>query len=337
MYTKSRKHKRFCCMFTRTWIVVLSLQLFTGTGCEKEPADVDFSERQVFVQYDWSDGFTNDAVLCIHEGDDDAIWFGTGGDGLYRYKDYRFKHYTTANGLADNYVEAVFQLENGELWIGTAGGLSVMDGSDFTNYYTSDPEIQISDILQDKDGNTWMATQGYGCLIYNGEKVEQYFDEECANCNFVNDLYLDDNSILWWGTRESIENYDGKYIYSYSEANGQPIKSVHSVYQDAWGDIWFGTSDFERERMIVFSGNKFIEKDLFNGLIPVVYAIAEDGMHNLWFGTIGCGVICYDGAIMESFQNSKGFKPKSVMSLCYDSKGNLWMGTFEDGVIKYIP
>ncbi|MFW5781624.1 MAG: two-component regulator propeller domain-containing protein [Bacteroidota bacterium] len=40
---------------------------------------------------------------------------------------------------------------------------------------------------------------------------------------------------------------------------------------------------------------------------------------------------------MESFQNSKGFKPKSVMSLCYDSKGNLWMGTFEDGVIKYIP
>ena len=55
--------------------------------------------------------------MTISGDADGTIWAGTYGDGLYRYKDGTFTHYSTANGLFDDIVFQIVDDRQGSLWM----------------------------------------------------------------------------------------------------------------------------------------------------------------------------------------------------------------------------
>jgi signal transduction histidine kinase/CheY-like chemotaxis protein len=55
--------------------------------------------------------------MTISGDADGTIWAGTIGDGLYRYKDGKFTHYSTANGLFDDIVFQIVDDQQGSLWM----------------------------------------------------------------------------------------------------------------------------------------------------------------------------------------------------------------------------
>jgi ligand-binding sensor domain-containing protein len=65
-----------------------------------------------------------------------------------------------------------------------------------------------------------------------------------------------------------------------------------------------------------------------------IYAICEDMRGNLWFGSMGGGIIKYDGYSFSSYREEDGLIDNFVYSIYEDSKGNLWIGT-EKGVCVY--
>jgi len=50
-----------------------------------------------------------------------SLWIG-GMEGLARFQDGAFRQYSSAQGLSFNYVRAIYEDEDGALWIGTYGG-----------------------------------------------------------------------------------------------------------------------------------------------------------------------------------------------------------------------
>ncbi|MCP4658928.1 MAG: hypothetical protein GY856_26245, partial [bacterium] len=107
---------------------------------------------------------------------DGAIWFGTGGGGASRYDVNRgtFTTYTTADGLADNYVQ-VLHAEPGEraIWFGSrTGGASRYDvkHGTFTTYTTADglaDNYVLSLHVEPGDGAIWFGTGGGGASRYD--------------------------------------------------------------------------------------------------------------------------------------------------------------------------
>lgn len=67
-----------------------------------------------------------------------------------------------------------------------------------------------------------------------------------------------------------------------------------------------------------------------------IRSIFQDSKGNLWFGTIGEGVVRYDKKTLTYFSNADGFIANSVFAINEDKKGNLWFGT-DQGVYKYDP
>jgi ligand-binding sensor domain-containing protein len=65
-----------------------------------------------------------------------------------------------------------------------------------------------------------------------------------------------------------------------------------------------------------------------------IRSIFQDSKGNLWFGTIGEGVVRYDVKTLTYFSNPEGFHSKSVFAINEDKTGNLWFGT-DQGVYKY--
>jgi signal transduction histidine kinase len=142
------------------------------------------------TSYTTENGLPNNDVKAIHEARDGSLWIATyGGLAFFRggngeqtgertnvstspYVSSPRSIFTEADGLASNRVRAIFEDEQGTLWIGTAdGGLSRFRKGKFVNYTTrnglySDGVFQI---LEDARGWFWMSSnQG----IYRVRKQE---------------------------------------------------------------------------------------------------------------------------------------------------------------------
>ncbi|MEA5260958.1 two-component regulator propeller domain-containing protein [Arcicella aquatica] len=65
-----------------------------------------------------------------------------------------------------------------------------------------------------------------------------------------------------------------------------------------------------------------------------IRSIFEDSKGNLWFGTIGEGVVRYDKKNLTYFSNPDGFTNNTVFAIDEDKNGNMWFGT-DQGVYKY--
>ena len=81
---------------------------------------------------------------------------------------YSFVNYTTRNGLVQSNITDIKQDSNGNIWIGTQGGLSIFDGRKFTNFDDRDvlQSLNILSILCDSAGMVWVGT-GNGLLLYD--------------------------------------------------------------------------------------------------------------------------------------------------------------------------
>jgi ligand-binding sensor domain-containing protein len=65
-----------------------------------------------------------------------------------------------------------------------------------------------------------------------------------------------------------------------------------------------------------------------------VHCSLKDKQGNLWFGTTGEGVYCYDGKLFTQFTTRDGLSNNSVYSILEDNIGNIWFGT-SNGLHKF--
>ena len=90
----------------------------------------------------------------------DGLWIGTRGGGLTQLKNGRVTTYTTADGLTDNNVQAVYRDRDGVLWVATRRGLCRLSGGRLTSITTLNglPDNSVYDITEDATGRLWMAS-----------------------------------------------------------------------------------------------------------------------------------------------------------------------------------
>ena len=91
-------------------------------------------------------------------------WFCTSGGGALCYDGAQFHHLTTRDGLAHDYVNAMYQDREGLYWFATWGGrLSCYDPQGFQVFGKEEGLTLLLDLrstlLEDRRGNIWMGVQ----------------------------------------------------------------------------------------------------------------------------------------------------------------------------------
>ncbi len=128
----------------------------------REAGKADF-HRVDATGYDW--------IFTINEAGDGTIWFGTMGNGLWKYTpaNGKFKSYTYNDGeinphsLRSNSISSITEDHKGNIWISTdRGGLSRYNKAtdDFTTYSEPEglPDGDIYKVLEDGSGYLWFGT-----------------------------------------------------------------------------------------------------------------------------------------------------------------------------------
>ncbi len=232
---------------------------------------------------------------------DEAIWFGSGGDGLYKFDGANWQRYSTEDGLGDNHVGPVLVETDGSLWVGTAGG----GASHF-------------------DGEVWRTY------------ATDYQSDQGIIGNFIYSIYQAPDGSIWFGTEYGLSRfYQGNWS-SYKAEADIPYRVVSAIISDSDGTIWIGNY-WDDEGAILRLDGKSWETVIVNhevtSIIVKSIAIATDG--SLWFATLD-GILVHDRESWLKISEVGGSPINECFYVTATKIGNLWFACGEQ-ILRYSP
>ncbi len=260
------------------------------------------------------------------------LWFTTYGEGVYRYNGKSFINYNESKGLIYDWIRAVTEDKEGNLWFASKIGVSKFNGG-FLNFTTQNGLFypNINTLMQDKEGNMWFGTDAQGALRFTGETFVSYTTSEGLSSNIIMSVNEDKDKNLWFSTYGGgVCRYDGKAMQCYTIKEGLANNIVWTIMTDREGNVLFGTS----EGVSKFSGNKF---SVFAGAEELgankVYSLLQDHLGRMWVGTTA-GVTMFNGKDFINYSYEKNEMGKNVWGIMEDGKNNLWFCT-SNGMFHY--
>lgn len=260
------------------------------------------------------------ALCMIKDKQQDIIWIGTDGQGIYRYTE---EEYTVSSYL----------------------------------FSKISPKVQkpVRAVFKDKYDNLWIGTRGDGIVLFRGfpnsEEPPTYFSaiNSPINENSVYAFAPSRRNILWIGSDGGL-NY-----YSYEKKQIQridalpqtyPINFVHSICEINDSTLWVATGgtgvlkvilDLKEEQPIIKSVKRYIHRE--EDFIYNYFFSSFHNQHTLLFGNRGYGVFSIPSdkdSLVNVYFNKAPLElaTNDIFCMTQDAKGNLWLGT-SLGIVEY--
>ncbi len=282
--------------------------------------------------------------LCL---DGDNLWVGTFSGGLNRInlKTKQVKHYEkgeAANTINANDAFSICKTTTGDLFIGTTSGLLRYNRS--TDDFTRIPRLNsifVYKILEDFNGNIWLATYSNGVFRYDVKTKQwknftlQKDDPESLPYNKVISIFEDSHKRLWFMTQGAgfcrFDPKNQKFI-RYDMSKGFPSNIIYKMVEDNRGKLWLTTSN----GLVSFTpetGEKHIYTTA-NGLLSNQFNYQSgyrDKKGHLYFGSIN-GFIVFNP---ENFAENT-FVPPVVITDFYLFNKRLPIGSKQSPLQKSI-
>jgi PAS domain S-box-containing protein len=220
-------------------------------GTTNGPALLDFDRKEVSFPVTY---LNSGVIYCILEDKNFDMYFGT-DKGVFIRRNSVLKRISTANGLANENVRALFKDNTGVIWIGTLKGAYYLNGDSavsFNDLYSL-PKSPVTSIIQDDAGNMILSTYDFGIIKYDrNNKLKPVIQINKSN-GLNNDRlffsFLDRNKNLWLGTPEGIDHIDWAYylqnqrliINHFDKSNGYFGVETNTACEDPFGNVWFGS------------------------------------------------------------------------------------------------
>jgi signal transduction histidine kinase/ligand-binding sensor domain-containing protein/CheY-like chemotaxis protein len=266
----------------------------------------------------------------------------------------RFEHLTSAEGLSNDSVFAILQDHRGFMWFGTQGGLNRYDGYRITQYRhdPGNPKSLADDfvdtLFEDKRGGIWT---GLSRFDPETETFTHYTlpSESSSPGQGKMTVREDERGFLWMGCigRGHLYRFDPRtgifrgYDLGMDTARAGPNSGVESMYFDASGILWLGTTD----GLVRFDPStevSLLYRPSFstaNSFARGIRGIVADRAGKLWLATSEGTENVFDPVTRTFARNwSEAVRPGADMNqtIFADPGGRIWMGT-RDGLKVFDP
>lgn len=334
--------------------ILLLFAVFTScNGQEKHEVQQEIIANNKSLKISKPTGLNNDAIIAYGIQDRVGnIWFGSNGEGVFKYDGNLFTKYTMNDGLNSNITYSIAEDKTGRIWVSTNKGLNRFDGNkfqhipivfkssnimfpDLNNNYPP-AENKIWSMMVDTKGIMWFGTDD-GVYCYDGNEFSRFLGDP----NIVNKdslklkgifsiLETKDGNIWFTACQsEGISRFDGKTL-----SNIIPYKDVRRtdrVIEDKNGNLWFacvfkGVGRYDGK---TYTQNVFNEKPI-NGPSNII----EDTKGNIWFDSQE-GLSYYDGNKLKIFKESESIPNKKLVPVFVDKAGHLWLSSKQMGLYQY--
>jgi len=254
------------------------------------------------------------SITSITEINEDKLWVGTWGNGLFcvdikngKYKHFRAIESPVTNSISDNYINCLHTQDN-ELWIGSIYGLNQTNGDGrFTHY-------SFEEVL----------TKGIPDIRGIIPKYKHLFS-----------VFTNSGEILELNTQT------GTYT-KVSELNA-PIGSITTIKKDKNGRYWIATGFngviiLDENYNIIQQPTSLAEQINSSHISDIT--ILPNGLTLLSSDEAGLFLVDPDiktwHNIKHSSHDNNSLKSNQLQSLMFDSDSILWVGYFKNGFSKTV-
>jgi len=279
----------------------------------------------------WKQGF----VTVLLETRAGGLLVGTLNDGLYLLNPGAEPlHYTRANGLTHDWVRALAEDHEGNLWLGTGAGLNVLRPRkvkmlDAPDHWAGRAVLSFS-IL--RDGSAWISTEGAGVYHYDNGYWSTYREASGLSSLYVwSALQTSRDALLvgTWGGGLFLRQGD-RFVTPPALTN--LTAPIVSQLESRDGAIWIGTTlgiyHYAEGGLARVAGKEELA-------LPDVRAIAESPDGSLWFGLSGGGLARLSGGTWKQFRKRDGLNSDFIQALYADSDGSIWIGSSDNGLGRW--
>ncbi len=258
-------------------------------------------------------------------------WFGSAGNGLYRYYARDFEK-VAIQGPID--IKAIQKDDQGNLWLG-GEGLWLVNGNRVTTFNLPNKiDDGVHVIRQSPAGAVWVAAfSGLGKYLPEKKSFNWYTRQHGLSSAYVTAIDFDDQEGLWIGTTGGgLNYYDGK---QFSVPQGQDVMKSRNItalrYVPKVKRLFIGT-DFGLHEMQdgIF---RTINIPEFENTTILSLATFRDSL--LLVGSGGGGVMVMDPKTIKRKQIGprEGLPSGFVFFVVEDASGWIWVGT-EKGITR---
>jgi signal transduction histidine kinase/ligand-binding sensor domain-containing protein len=275
-------------------------------------------------------GLPVDQVTALRRDRDGNLWIGTYSNGLFRMTGRQLAPYTMSDGLLNLTVRAIFEDDEGSLWIGSNGGLEQLRAGAFVNWNKRDG---LSDsfarvIFEDRAGMLWVGTAN-GLNIWEGGGWKTVDDHRLAR---ILSMEQGRDGTRWFGTASGVFKVAAGETTLFTTVQGLSNNTVRAIHEDARGDVWIAT-DFGLNR--IRAGDR-VESFAGQGGLGTDYAmsIAETPDGRVWVAT-GGGLAEFDGRGFKLHSAPGQLPSNRLFALAADPDGTIWIATDGEGLLRY--
>ncbi len=192
------------------------------------------------------------------------------------------------------------------------------DGSEWQHFDDGIFGVWQHCLFSDSSGRFWTGTEQNGLFSWNGEETTTYSAD--TGLLEVQDIAVDKNGVVWFGTPQGIYAVDGSEEKHYSTEDGLVSGTIISILPDN-GTLWIGTT----RGISRFDGATWTNYTRRDGLVNNrVNDLLRDHEGNIWAATNG-GVSVFDGDTWESYTDTQDLMDNRVTSMAVDSDNRVWL------------
>ena len=203
----------------------------------------------VLKEYGAEQGLANTNGQTIFVDQSQQVWAGSAGSGgawapgLFQLRKDRFELAAGYAATNNQEIWAIQQDRQGQVWVGTQGGLARWNGRDWKIFTTRDglSSDAVQAIAEDIDGSLWLGT-GNGLNHFRDGHFTAFHKQDGLPDENISSLYVDAEGVVWIGTRgRGLGRFhEGKWTH-YTTSQGLYKNSVGYLVEDGQGNLWLGS------------------------------------------------------------------------------------------------
>lgn len=295
------------------------------------------------------------------------LWIATEGNGLLRLQQttgntVAFTHSPTKNSVSDNNIRSITEDAEGNIWLGTFSGLSVLNTKKLTfeNYYhhISQPytigQNSVRYIYRDRQNGMWLGTYYGGLSYYHKNDIKfntlgQNSGKLSLNDEVISVIKQDRFGNFWIGTNDRGLNYWNTssntisyYTAKENSTNSLTSNNIKAIAFDDEGNVLIGSHNGGLNILNPKTGaiKRFSHQPNNANSISgdLVYSILKDARGRIWIGTRS-GLDQFlpktqTFAHIRLDAAGKRLASDDITCLFEDSKRRIWIGT-SNGVSQF--
>ncbi|HEY2189920.1 MAG TPA: two-component regulator propeller domain-containing protein, partial [Caldimonas sp.] len=258
----------------------------------------------------------------LFQSRDSAVWIATLDRGLVHLHHGIADTFRQSDGLSGDWVRAVFEDREGNVWVATTDGLDRFTdiGIEAISQKQGLSVAAAASVLASSDGSVWVGTHDGLNRWQHGRWT--IYRPPSTGAAHRDDAPAAEADPLLGGARAARQVADAALPDAY----------ITSLAEDERHRVWVASGDdlayFADER---FTAVELPRTDPFDRFVN---AVASDASGNLWISRASALLRMRDGAFDQVPWSALGHKAYALSMLADPVRGGLWMG-FRDGGVAY--